>query len=553
MCRNWTKLNVISLGIDDCMTACSNDTACSLILARALAVFCLALIFTASAVAQPVDLRLTAISQHDDIVDVRNAGDGSGRLFLVEQAGRIHINRGGVDSDTPFLNITNRVMSTGSEQGLLSLAFAPDYRTSGYFYVWYTRLGGDTRLSRFRVSENDPDDAEEGSEEVILDVAQPRANHNGGRLQFGPDGMLYLGLGDGGGSFDPDYNGQDGANLLGSLLRIDVDPAHGTYAIPPDNPFVGDGSVRDEIWATGLRNPWRISFDSATGDLYIADVGQSAWEEINVQGAAAGGGQNYGWVIMEGMHCTGVAECNPAAYDLPVYEYGHVDGSCSVTGGEVYRGAAYPGMIGKYFFADWCSGRIWSLEQDGEAWIGTELQDSGLNIQTFGLGEDGSLYAATASDGVYLLSDGEPVPEPAFQINAGLNDAWYNVATAGQGFFITVFETRGEMFLAWFTYDVERPPEDVTAVLGDPGHRWVVAQGPYEGDTAILDVYTPSGGAFDSIEPPVDQGDPVGTMTIQWHDCSSATLTYDIELAGQGSIPLQRIVTDNIPLCEMLQ
>ena len=264
------------------------------------------------------------------------------------------------------------------EQGLLSVAFAPDYASSGYFYVWYTDMGGGMVLSRFRVS-GDPDVADPDSEEVLLIVLQPFENHNGGRLQFGPDGMLYEGLGDGGGSFDPDDNGQDGSTLLGKLIRIDVNPAlGGSYAVPADNPFVGNGSVRDEIWALGLRNPWRISFDRETGDLYIADVGQNRLEEVNVQPAASTGGENYGWDIMEGSQCTGGGDgCNRAGLTLPVAEYDH-DLGCSITGGEVYRGSAYPDMDGVYFYGDFCSGRIWGLWRNGDAWDGAELVDRAI-------------------------------------------------------------------------------------------------------------------------------------------------------------------------------
>jgi hypothetical protein len=439
------------------------------------------------------------------------------------------------------------------EQGLLSLAFAPDYESSGYFYVWYTDLGGGMVLSRFRVSE-DPDVADPDSEEILLIVPQPFENHNGGRLQFGPDGMLYLGLGDGGGSFDPDDNGQDGSTLLGKLIRIDVNPALGSsYASPGDNPFVGNGSVRDEIWALGLRNPWRISFDRETGDLYIADVGQNRLEEVNVQPADSTGGENYGWDIMEGSGCAaGGDSCNQAGLTLPVAEYDH-DLGCSITGGEVYRGGAYPDMDGVYFYGDFCSGRIWGLWRNGDGWAGAELVDTPHSILTFGLGEDGSVYLSSQAGGVYLLSDGEPVIG-GFNINQGISDAWYNPFTNGQGFFIVVLPDTGIVFLAWFTYDVERPPEDVEAILGEPGHRWLTAQGSYSGDTATLDISVSSGGVFDSSEPVV--GPPVtdGSMTISWSDCESGLVSYEIDSLGiSGDIPIERVASDNVTLCESLQ
>jgi len=273
--------------------------------------------------AEDPQLEFTQVSTLRSITDIANAGDGSQRLFMVEQAGRILILKDGETLAEPFLDIITRVLS-GGERGLLSLAFSPDYKSSGNFYVWYTQPGGATVLSRFKVSD-EPDLANADSEEIILIIPQPEPNHNGGRLRFGPDGMLYLGLGDGGGSNDPQQNGQNGSTLLGKLIRIDVDPVHGTYAVPSDNPFLGDPFIKNEIWAFGLRNPWRISFDPQTGDLFIADVGQGALEEVDYQPAGSTGGENYGWSIMEGTECT-VTGCNQSALTLPVTEYTHADG-----------------------------------------------------------------------------------------------------------------------------------------------------------------------------------------------------------------------------------
>lgn len=500
-------------------------------------------------VAAAVDLQLTKISELREVVDINHAGDGSGRLFFVDQGGRVLIHANGMDQAQPFLDITDRVQ-TGGERGLLSIAFAPDYPNSGNFYLWYTQAGGDTVLSRFTVG-NDPGLADASSEVILLVVEQPYSNHNGGRLRFGPDGMLYLGLGDGGSANDPLGSGQDGATLLGKLIRIDVDPQHGTYAVPPGNPFIGDDKVLDEIWATGLRNPWRISFDRANGDLYIADVGQGQREEVNVQASSSNGGENYGWSIMEGSLCV-TGGCDQTGLTLPVYEYDHSEG-CSITGGEVYRGIAYPGLAGSYLFGDYCQGMIWGMKRNGNQWEVTQLLPTPYQIQTFGEGGDGSLYVATANDGVFLLSDGEVTPEPAFAINAGMNDAWYEPATAGQGMLVTVFENQGTMFLAWFTFDMARPPEDASAILGEPGQRWLTAQGPYQGATGTLDVLVSSGGVFDSPEPVVGPPQKVGTATITWSDCRNALLTYDIESVGTGSIPLKRVVDDNAALCEALQ
>lgn len=502
----------------------------------------------AVAIAGTIDLQLTRVADRPGVVDIANAGDGSGRLFLVEQEGRVFILDQGVERGEPYVDIRSKVRGTGNEQGLLSLAFAPDYPVSGIFYVWYTNLLGDTVLERYSVGP-DPNIADVGSGSIVLQVPQPFSNHNGGRLRFGPDGMLYLGLGDGGGSFDPEGNGQEGTTLLGKLIRIDVDPIHGTYAIPPGNPFAEQDAILDEVWALGLRNPWRISFDLQTGDLYVADVGQDQLEEVNFQPAGSGGGENYGWVIMEGSQCV-EAGCDQGGLTLPVAEYAHGNGNCSVTGGEVYRGGAYPALVGSYFFADFCSGRIWGLKRSGNEWQMDELLDTSLLITTFGLGEDRSVYLASRSSGVYLLSDGPVQPEPGFTINSGLNDSWFNPATPGQGFFITVFPDIGMLFLAWFTYDTERPPGNVAATLGEPGHRWLTAFGPYSGDSATLEIELTRGGVFDAAQPMPGQS-PDGTIVLDFDGCNSGRVFYEIASTGEeGMIPIQRIAVDNVPACE---
>ena len=496
--------------------------------------------------AEDPQLQFTQVSAAHSIVDIANAGDSSHRLFLVQLAGRILILKDGQTLEDPFLDIRSNVMA-GGERGLLSLAFSPNYKSSGHFYVWYTQPGGTTVLSRFKVSD-DPDIANRPSEEVLLSVTQPYANHNGGRLQFGPDGMLYLGLGDGGGSNDPENRAQDGSTLLGKLIRIDVDPVHGTYAIPSDNPFLGEAGVRDEIWATGLRNPWKISFDRDTGDLYIADVGQEDREEVNFQSVSSTGGENYGWDIMQGTQCAG-RNCDQAGLTPPVTEYTHAEG-CSITGGEVYRGNAYPNLLGTYLFGDFCTGRIWGLEKSGSDWITTQLVDTDFSIQTFGVAEDRSVYLAHRSGGVYLIHDGDLKPEN-LKMNAGFNDAWYNPATDGQGFFIMVFPEIGYVSLSWFTFDTERPPEDVTANLGDPGHRWLNALGPYSGNQATLDITVTSGGIFDTPTEISEVND--GTIILTFTDCENGTVEYDIpSINQQGTVPIQRVVGDNIALCETL-
>lgn len=334
-------------------------------------------------------------------VNIAHAGDGSGRLFVVERAGVIKLVSNGSVSATPFLDISGLVQSTGGEQGLLGIAFPPGFSTKQYFYVNYTGLSGvtgDTVVARYPVSV-DPDLADPAGGVTILTQAQPFANHNGGHLVFGPDGFLYLALGDGGSGGDPFNNAQNLAVLLGKILRIDVESGVSPYAIPAGNPF---GS---EIWAYGLRNPWRFSFDRGSGDLYIADVGQNQFEEVNFQPAASSGGENYGWNIMEGMHCFTDPACSQAGLTLPVAEYDHLSGDCSVTGGFVYRGAQYPSLQGIYLYGDFCSGRIWGLRRNGLVWENQLLLDTTLNISSFGEDEAGNLYVADMTAGVIYKID----------------------------------------------------------------------------------------------------------------------------------------------------
>lgn len=337
---------------------------------------------------------------------VTHAGDGSGRLFIVEQAGKIRmLSSGGTLSTAPFLDISSRVLS-GGERGLLGLAFPPAFSSKKYFYVNYTRVpDGATVVSRFFVSAA-PDTAMPGSEEIILVVGQPYANHNGGQIAFGSDDLLYIGLGDGGSGGDPHGNGQNPSTLLGKLLRIDVEGGVAPYRIPADNPFVTNSTARHEIWALGLRNPWRFSFDRLTGDLYLADVGQNTWEEIDFQSAAAGGGTNYGWNTLEGPDCflpaTGCAA--PPAYSAPVTSYQHNLG-CSVTGGYVYHGPGNAGMQGLYFYGDFCSGRLWGLRKTGSGWQADMLTKTNYTISTFGEDEPGRLYVADYGTGIIYRID----------------------------------------------------------------------------------------------------------------------------------------------------
>jgi len=342
-------------------------------------------------------------------VHLTHAADGSPRLFVVEQDGIIRLIKNDVVFPTPFLDIHERVYYPGSgESGLLSVAFPPDYASKGYFYVYYTRLDGDNQTSRFHLIPGDPDQADPASEQPVLLFAHPDYNnHNGGQLAFGPDGYLYIGTGDGGGSGDPQGNAQDPDSLLGKLLRIDVESGVDPYLIPASNPYTQTAGYRGEIWALGLRNPWRYSFDHQTGDLYIGDVGQGDAEEVDFQPASSPGGENYGWNILEGDLCYNppFGCVPPDHYAPPVAVYAHGPNGCSITGGAVYRGAAYPRMQGVYFYGDYCSGRIWGLIDAG-GWQNQLLLDTGLSISTFGEDEAGNLYVADLSSGVlYQITD----------------------------------------------------------------------------------------------------------------------------------------------------
>ncbi len=338
--------------------------------------------------------------------DIESARDGSGRLFLVQQNGLVKILRGSAVDPQPFLDITSKTRADG-ERGLLGLAFPPDFAAKQRFYVDYTDLSGNTTIAMYRVGSN-PDLADASSETVLLKIAQPYSNHNGGQVRFGPDGYLYIGMGDGGSAGDPQRNAQNRLSLLGKLLRLDVESQPGTVNIPPDNPFIVLSSARGEIWALGLRNPWRFSFDRATGDLWIADVGQDAYEEVDFQPASSRGGENYGWNQTEGLHCY-TAGCNLQAFTAPVAEYPHSLG-CSVTGGFVYRGRASPGLRGIYLYGDYCSGRIWGIERQSGQWASRLLLASGFNISTFGEDEAGELYVANAGNGTIHRIEGSQAP-----------------------------------------------------------------------------------------------------------------------------------------------
>jgi glucose/arabinose dehydrogenase len=337
-------------------------------------------------------------------VFVTNAHDGSNRLFIVEQPGRILVMKNGQLLPTPFLDIRSLV-AFGSERGLLGLAFDPDFASNGVFVVDYTRNSGhvgDTVIARYKAAPGS-DVADPRSAQTLLLITQPQANHNGGQLAFGPDGYLYIGMGDGGAGGDqgaghaPQGNGQSLATLLGKILRIDV-PATGAYTIPPTNPKLSS-NARHEIWAYGLRNPWRFSFDRATGALYIADVGQGAWEEVDYRPASSKGGENYGWPVFEGTHPYRGGSLKGDV--KPVAQYPHSGGDCSVSGGYVYRGQKITAMYGFYIFGDYCSGRMRTLVNFRGRWTMSVLLDTSLLISSFGEDEAGELYVVHLGGAVY--------------------------------------------------------------------------------------------------------------------------------------------------------
>lgn len=359
--------------------------------------------------------------------------DDTTRLFIVEQnSGKVKIIKNGVPLSRPFLDISDRVGSNGFEQGLFSLAFHPEYSSNGKIFVNYTDASGNLKISRYLVS-TDPDSADAETEAVLLTITQPESNHNGGTVLFNPyDGLLYITTGDGGGSGDnhgDTGNSQDTSSLLGKVLRIDVDGG-GLFALPPDNPFI-DEPGRDEIWSFGLRNPWRVSFDRATGDFYIADVGQNNWEEINFQSANSTGGENYGWRLKEGNHCFNPStNCDPGGLTDPLTEYSSNFG-CSIIGGYVYRGCLIPDLQGTYFYADWCSGSIWSFRYDGSVMTDSTNRTSELapgsglsidNPSSFGEDANGNIYIIDYEDGeIYRIDPAEPVASDCNQEDCCLN------------------------------------------------------------------------------------------------------------------------------------
>jgi Glucose/sorbosone dehydrogenases len=361
-------------------------------------VFVMLFLFLATgAAAQEVVLQ-PLVTGLDQPVALTHAGDP--RLFITQQTGTVVVYDALGLRATPFLDIRSIVLS-GGERGLLSIAFHPLYSDNGLFFVYYTNKNGDNSIARYKVSSSDPNRADAASGTILLTIPHPNfANHNGGQLQFGPDGFLYIGTGDGGSAGDPNNHGQDISQLLGKLLRIDVD--HGSpYAIPASNPFVQRAGARGEIWAYGLRNPWRFTFDRENGDLWIGDVGQDAYEEVDRQPATSIGGEDYGWRKMEGFHCFNPSSnCSDPAFTMPVLEYPHAQGACSISGGYRYRGTQVPALRDAYLYGDYCTGTISSATQTGAVWTSKTLFTTTIRISSFGEDMSGELYVLDVAKGI---------------------------------------------------------------------------------------------------------------------------------------------------------
>ena len=344
----------------------------------------------------------------DNPVDLQHAGDGTNRIFVVSQKGLIYVfkNNPSVKSAKIFLDIRNKV-KYGTELGLLGLAFHPDYKNNGYFYVNYTASDPlRSVIARYTVRSKNRNSANKKSELILFQLNQPYSNHNGGQLAFGPDDYLYIALGDGGSGGDPHNNGQSKSSFLGKILRIDVNCTSGNknYCIPPENPFAGNSQgYKEEIYAYGLRNPWRFSFDPVTGWMWAGDVGKNSWEEIDIIEK----GKNYGWRIMEGNHCYNPSsDCDTSGLTLPIWEYGHDDtGNCSITGGYMYRGSQFPELYGKYIYGDYCSGSVWTLSYDGTNTATNKLLlTADIEISSFGIDRDNEMYICDLNGKVYKLA-----------------------------------------------------------------------------------------------------------------------------------------------------
>jgi uncharacterized protein (TIGR03437 family) len=531
------------------MTCLSRIAACGVLLAG---------------VVRAQEIRLTQVASGINApTDIQTAGDSSGRLFLVQQNGLIKILRNGAVSAQPFLDITGKTRQDG-ERGLLGLAFPPGFAEKRRFYVDYTDLNGDTIIAMYRVSAGSADVADGTSETVLTRIAQPFANHNGGQVRFGPDGYLYVGMGDGGSGGDPQKNGQNRNVLLGKMLRLDVESQPGKIVIPPDNPLVGVSGTRPEIWAYGLRNSWRYSFDRATGDLWIADVGQDAYEEIDFQPAASRGGENYGWNLMEGLHCT-TSGCSQQGLTLPIAEYSHAQG-CSVAGGFVYRGNGSPGLRGTYIYGDYCSGRIWGVAREGGAWVSRLLLASGLSIITFGEDQAGEVYLGAANGAIYRI-DGSRAPRfsAANVVNSASYAAGLTPGSLNAVFAAGVLDAQGVIgapsvplgtTLSGVSVTVAGIPAPILAVANVGGQEQVNFQTPFEvrGRATAAVVVTREGQASAAVDvavvdpqPAIYSGDGVNALVVHAADYTLATAAKPLQpnedaflyAAGLGAVANQ--------------
>jgi glucose/arabinose dehydrogenase len=416
-----------------------------------LAVF-IHLILTQPSASQPAVNFVPVISGLSSPVDIVNAGDGTNRIFIAQQGGTIRVYNSSYGLIGDFLTVTGIV--TGGEQGLLSIAFHPDYETNGFFWVYYTNAAGDLELARYQVSAN-PNIANASSKQVVLTIPHPvNSNHNGGKLNFGSDGYLYFATGDGGGSGDPANNAQNGNVLLGKMLRINVtvSPNPPFYTIPPGNPFINDSNISDEIWALGLRNPFRWSFDRLTNDMWIGDVGQNAREEINYSAEGTSGGVNYGWRCYEGNLPFNTSGCGPAGnYVFPVYDYPNpAQGAASVIGGIVYRGSAYPAMQGYYFAADVYSGNVYVVNPN--AGFSTTVQTGLPNLVAgFGETENGEMLTVSLNGSAYNVTTNAVLPVDLVQFSASIRNGvvtlnWQTAAEQDIRHFEIEFGTDGRIF-----------------------------------------------------------------------------------------------------------
>lgn len=392
-------------------------------------------------------------------IGIENCGDS--RLFIIEQQGRILIaDSAGNRMEKPYLDITDKILP-GGERGLLGLAFDPAYASNGFFYVNYTDSIGNTQISRFKVRAANPDRADKNSEKPILSISQPFKNHNGGCIRFGPDGFLYIGMGDGGDAGDPNNNAQNPMSLLGKMLRINVHSGDKPYKIPRGNPFVDSANYLPEIWALGLRNPWRWSFDALNGAMLIADVGQGNWEEVNLQLNGVGG-LNYGWRCYEGKHEYNTTGCNPRkTYKFPIFNYGHSDstGDCSITGGFVYRGSLYPTFYGKYFCTDYCSGIFRVLyTEDGQQKVKRVLDGDNSAYTSFGEDVNHELYVCNKANGtIYHITPGTSLQANDFAEANNSQKEWLRFSPN---------PSKGNINISYYSPGIQKIIVRITSVAG---------------------------------------------------------------------------------------